>query len=209
MGHQPCSVCSREMNGFHSGKISSTSSALEPKFCSRYCRLYDEQGLKMINGAEVQGNSQYSGFNYWPKISCNCDMCGKEFKIGANAEHNNQVFCSKKCHNAVKTSKRRAMREYLVLRILRTLGWHNGKEHDGWMVGIEIAKKMNRWGYKANGTTAGQILRKWVSRGVVEQQPNSTSGSNYRLAPKHRESPIGNLVWQYNQPFVQKTFNKV
>ena len=101
------------------------------------------------------------------------------------------------------------MREYLVLRILRTLGWHNGKEHDGWMGGREVAKKMNQWGYKANGGTVGGMIRKWVARGVVEQQPHTKGGSMYRLAPKYRESPIGNLVWQYNQPFVQKTFNKV
>ena len=96
------------------------------------------------------------------------------------------------------------MREYLVLRILRTLGWHNGKEQDGWLSGLDIAKKLNQWGYTANGRTVGMMMKKWVVRGVVEQQPR-----NYRLAPKHRESPIGNLVWQYNQPFVQKTFDKV
>lgn len=209
--HQCCAVCNRERDGFDSGKRSSTSSALEPHFCSRYCRLFDEQGLTKINGEEKYGKSQFRGFDWWPKIAVNCDFCGEPFDLSCNGEHNNQVFCGLKCSNAVKTSKRKAMRCYQTLRILRTLGWAN-RTHEkdgGWLEGRTIAKKLEQFNYKANGGVVGGLIRKWVSRGIVEQQLNSNGGSQYRLAPKYRDKPLGKLVWEYNQRPVQKVFAKV
>jgi len=200
---QPCPVCTRDIDGYDSGMRSSVSGALEPKFCSRYCRLFHDRGLEKINGAEKYGKRQYEGFNWWPKIAVDCDKCGESFNLASQCDHNNQVFCTIKCANAVKTSKKKAMRDYQLLRILRTLGWEN-QVNEGWLSPDLIAKKLCQFNYTANSNTVAGVMRRWVSRGVVERKPGL-----YRIAPAYREKPLGHIVCQFNQRPVQTTFPKV
>ena len=202
--YQSCPVCTRLIDGYSSGMRSSVSGALEPNFCSRYCRLFHERGLEKINGAEKYGKAQYEGFNWWPKISVNCDLCNEDFNLTSSSEHNNQVFCTIKCATTVKTSKKKAMRDYQSLRILRTLGWENKLSEGGWVSSEVIAKKLCQYNYKANSGSVAGFMRKWVSRGIVEHKPGL-----YRLVPAYREKPIGHIVCQHNQRPVQKTFPKV
>ena len=206
MPHLPkaCPVCSRAIDGYDSGNRSSTSGALEPHYCGRYCRIFDERGLKKINGAEKYGKTQFEGFNWWPKIAVDCDNCGDSFNLTANGEHNNQVFCGRMCANAVKTSKRKAMRDYQSLRILRTLGWENRLNEGGWVSAEVMAKKLCQYNYKANSHTVAGIMKRWVGRGIVERKP-----SHYRLVPAYREARLGDIVRQHNQRPVQTVFAKV
>lgn len=201
---QACPVCTRAIDGYDSGMRSSTSGALEPHFCSRYCRIFDERGLKKINGAEKYGKRQFEGFNWWPKIPVDCDNCGDSFNLASQCDHNNQVFCNIKCATTVKTSKKKAMRDYQSLRILRTLGWENRLNEGGWVSAEVIAKKLCQYNYKANSNTVAGFMRRWVSRGIVEHKP-----SHYRLAPAYREERLGHIVCQHNQRPVQRTFPKV
>jgi len=201
---QPCPVCTRDIDGYDSGMRSSVSGALEPKFCSRYCRLFHDRGLEKINGAEKYGKRQYEGFNWWPKIAVDCDKCGESFNLASQCDHNNQVFCGNKCANAVKTSKKKAMRDYQLLRILRTLGWENQMNEGGWLSAEMVAKKLCQYNYKANSHTVAGIMKRWVSRGIVERKP-----SHYRLVPAYRDARLGDIVIQHNKRPVQTVFAKV
>ena len=203
-----CPVCTRDIDGYDSGMRSSVSGALEPKFCSRYCRLFHDRGLEKINGAEKYGKMQYEGFNWWPKIPVDCDKCGESFNLASQCDHNNQVFCTIKCANAVKTSKKKAMRDYQLLRILRTLGWEN-QVNEGWLSAALIAKKLCQFNYTANSNTVAGVMKRWTARGIVESKKLPVSGTVYRIKKEHRNKPLGHIVCQFNQRPVQKTFPKV
>jgi len=97
------------------------------------------------------------------------------------------------------------MRDYQALRILRTLGWENQLTEGGWVSAEVIAKKLCQYNYKANSNTVGGFMRKWVSRGIVEHQ----DGGTYRITPKYRDRPLGQIVWEHNQRPVQRIFPKV
>ena len=199
---KPCPTCDRPINGTTGGTAHATSSAIEDNYCSRYCRLFKEQGLTLINGAEKYGKRQYEGFNWWPKGKAQCDTCGEDFRLANQCDHNNQVFCSTRCHNAVKTCKKKAMRDYQILRILRTVGWENTPhpyDGKGWMHSQEVAKKLSLFNYKGNSNSVSSVLTRWVARGIVERKPVSypLTGSVYRLAPKYRKGLLGALVIEY------------
>lgn len=201
-GARACPVCERPINGNRGGRASATSSSIEDHFCSRYCRMFKEQGLSLINGAEKYGKNQYEGFNWWPRIPAKCDTCGETFQLTNQCDHNNQVFCGSKCYNAVKTCRKRAARDYQILRILRTVGWENEPhpyEGKGWMHIQEIAKKLSMFNYQCTSGAVAGILRRWVGRGIVERKVVSypLTGSVYRLAPRYRKAQLGALVIEY------------
>jgi len=206
---RPCPVCDRPIDGKSSGTAHATSSFVENNFCSRYCRLFSEQGLTLINGLEKYGKTQYEGFNWWPKIEPKCDSCGETFTLTNQFPNNNQVFCGRPCHNDVKTCSRRAMRDYQILRILRTVGWKNAPhlyEGKGWMHSQEVAKKLSLVNYIATSGTVASILRRWVARGIVERKPVTypLTGSVYRLAARYRTARLGALVIEYQGRKPQK-----
>ena len=199
---QHCPVRERPINGNTGGTAHATSSALEDHFCSRYCRIFREDGLSLTNGKEKYGIAQYDGFNWWPKIPLNCDTCGKKFNLTNQCDHNNQVFCSTTCSIAVKTCKRRAMKDYQILRILRTVGWENGPHlhgGKGWMHSQEVAKRLSLFNYKGTSGSVAGIFKRWVARGIVERKACEypLTGSAYRLAPKYRKAQLGALVIEY------------
>jgi len=152
----------------------------------------------MINGAEKYGKRQYEGFNWWPKIAVDCDKCGESFDLTSQCDHNNQVFCGRPCANAVRTSKKKAMRDYQMLRILRTLGWEN-KVNNGWLDGTIIAKKLNQFNFTGNSSMVGGVMKRWTARGVVEEKEQTVGGRLYRIKAAYRNKPLGHIVWEYNQ----------
>ena len=195
-------ICGRELNGLTSGHASHTTH-LDPHYCSRYCREFDEQGLKPINGAEKYGRNQLVGFNWMPAISMKCDNCGKEGQMSsAKAKNgNNRWFCSKECHAEVKKAGKKSNRDYNLLRILRELGWRTTPGKKGrWMYAKEIAKVMEMFNFKSNSASVGMILRLYAKRGIVDIQHECNPLQplcKYRLKPTLRQVPLGKIVRDY------------
>jgi Fe2+ or Zn2+ uptake regulation protein len=100
------------------------------------------------------------------------------------------------------------MRDYQLLRILRTLGWEN-QVNEGWLSAALIAKKLCQFNYTANSNTVAGVMKRWTARGIVESKKLPVSGTVYRIKKEHRNKPLGHIVCQFNQRPVQKTFPKV
>lgn len=193
--------CGYELNGETSGHAAH-STHLDRDFCSRYCREYVEQGLQPINGAEKYGKSQFSGFNWEPKIVIRCDNCGDKAHLAAarGSNENNRWFCSRDCHNQLKKAGKKSNRDYNILRILRELGWRTTPNKKGrWMYADEISKTMELFKFKCNGSSAGQVLRLYASRGIVEikEDERGYGPKTYRLKPSLRKVPLAKIVRDY------------
>ena len=146
----------------------------------------------MINGAEKHGIAKYKGFNYWPKINIPCETCGDVVALTHNAERDDRIFCSIKCHRAVKKCKKNAMKDYSLLRILRDNPVWIGIE-DLTYVFASVAP------FATNAVKVHYLLKKWISKGIVEQD-KSSSKSSYRLNPKYQNELLGALVIKHRTP---------
>ena len=172
------------------------ASFFEEGFCSNYCRRFKAQGLKIINGAEKYGKSQFSGFNWMPVIMIPCEMCESPVELRYELEGANRQFCSKACHRKMKTTRRKAQTNYAILRLLR----HRRNHCDsGWISAEEISRYMkNRIDGKHTSRQMGSILTKWVSRGVVEI--NDDRKRQYRLKTQYLTGPLAKYYHEHDKP---------
>ena len=191
-----CRVCERDIQTSAKG-----NNVFYDNYCSKYCFLFKERNLKMINGAEKHGKTQYEGFNYWPKITVPCDTCEGEVSLAHGKERDDRVFCSQSCYVEVKTCRKNASRDYTLLRILR--------DRQDWLSLKEVSYIFScQAQHRSKPNTLAGVLRRWVSRGIVEK---SIGDSRYRLNAKYLNKPIGALVIKYQtpRPYAQSMSNSV
>ena len=176
-------------------------SFFDEEYCSDYCRRFKEQGLKILNGEDVHGKSQLRGFTWRPKIEVKCEMCEETFELRYELESANRQFCSRDCHNKLKTTrKRKSEINYNLLRLLR----HRRKYHNnGWVTAEVIDSYMtNRKDVKGSVQQWGRLLRKWISRGVVETKIDSKV-MEYRLNKKYTVGPLAKHYHEHDKSQVR------
>ncbi len=182
-----------------------SASFFEEEYCSDYCRRYEAQGLKKINGEEKYGKSQFSGFNWMPIIMIPCEMCESPVELRYELEGANRQFCSMKCHKKMATTRRKAQITYAILRLLR----HNRNNRGaGWMSAEEISRNMkNRSGGRHTSRQMSSILTKWISRGVVEITHDKKR--QYRLKTAYLTGPLAKYYHEHDKPQLRGLNNEV
>lgn len=185
---QTCS-CGRIINPY-----ADHASFLEQTYCSKYCRIFNERGLKIINGAEKFDKAQYSGFNWWPIIKINCEMCEAPVDLHYEFERANRQFCSRVCFNKMKSvKKRKSQMNYAILRLLRHHYYNN---EEGWITASDMSELMNhRRDVKGNPRRWGNMLTKWVKRGLVENKGQHPM--QYRLKKEYLNAPLAKIFYEY------------
>jgi hypothetical protein len=161
-------------------------------YCSRYCKLFDRNNLKMINGAEKHGNKQYEGFNYWPQITVSCDTCSSDVILTHSKEGDDRAFCSRACHIKVKTCRKNALKDYNILKILR--------EHPDGLPSDELSYMVGTTNqYRTNPSKIASMLKFWVAKGVVSKKlsKGSTGKTIYSLSKTYLNKPLGKTVVDY------------
>jgi len=176
-----------------------SASFFEEEYCSDYCRRYKAQGLKKINGQEKYGKSQFSGFNWMPVIMIPCEMCELPVELRYEFEGANRQFCSLACHRKMKTTRTKSQIHYAILTLLR----HKRNHCDnGWMSAEEINRYMRyRKFTKGSPRQIGSLLRKWISRGVVEI--NGDVKRQYRLMTEYLTGPLAKYYHEHDKPQIR------
>ena len=175
------------------------ASFFEEEYCSDYCRRYEAQGLKKINGEEKYGKIQLSGFNWMPIIIIPCEMCESPVELRYAYEGANRQFCSLDCHKKMKTTRKKAQIHYAILRLLRHKRTHCDS---GWMSAEEINRYMRYQKYtKGSARQIGGLLTKWISRGVVEI--NDAGKRQYRLMTKYLTGPLAKYYHEHDKPQIR------
>ncbi len=193
MKHSKCKVCDREIMAHNKG-----NTIIHGVYCSRYCKLFDRNNLKMINGAEKHGNKQYEGFNYWPQITVSCDTCSSDVILTHSKEGDDRAFCSRACHIKVKTCRKNALKDYNILKILR--------EHPDGLPSDELSYMVGTTNqYRTNPSKIASMLKFWVAKGVVSKKlsKGSTGKTIYSLSKTYLNKPLGKTVVDYKG---RKTF---
>ena len=179
-----CKVCDRDIIAHNKG-----NTIIHGVYCSRYCKIFDKDNLKMINGAEKHGIKQYEGFNYWPKITVACDTCKGDVTLNHSKEGDDRAFCSRSCHTKVKTCRRNATKDYSILKILR--------EHPDGLPSDEVSYMVSTINqYRTNPKKIASLLKFWVSKGVVTKtlSKGSTGRTIYSLSKSYLNKPLGQAV---------------
>lgn len=197
MKPQKCKVCDRDIIAHNKG-----NTIIYGHYCSRYCKIFDREGLKMINGAEKHGKSQYEGFNYWPKITISCDTCQGDVTLDHSKEGDDRAFCCRKCHIKVKTCRKNAMKDYTILKILR-------ERPDG-LPNDEIAYLLGTvHQHRCNPYQISSLLKRWIAYGVVtKEKPSAKSRTIYRLSKEYQNKPLGDVVIKFRTPkaYAERTY---
>ena len=180
--------CGREIDPY-----ALSASFFEEDYCSEYCRVFDQKGLKIVNGEEKYGKAQFKGFNWWPVIEINCEMCEKSTELRYDWENANRQFCSRACFNKMKmVKKRRSQMHYAALRLLRHRHRHCV---DGWISAATMCEIMNRRrDFTGNPRRWGNMMTKWVKRGIVESR--SEHPREYRLKNEYLNVPLAKLFYE-------------
>jgi len=184
MNRSSCKVCEREIMAHNKG-----NTIIHGIYCSRYCKLFDRDNLKMINGAEKHGNPKYKGFNYWPKITVSCDTCSKDLSINHSIEGDDRTFCSQDCYRQVNTCRRAALKDYNLLKILR--------EHPDGLPSDELAYMIGTInGFRTNPKKITSLLKFWVAKKVVIKSltQKTTGRTIYSLATSYHNKPLGKAI---------------
>jgi len=184
MKHPSCKVCVRPIIAQNKG-----NTIIHGIYCSRYCKIFDREKLKMINGAEKHGKPQYEGFNYWPKITVSCDTCNGDVILTHSKERDDRAFCSYKCYRQVTTCRKNAMKDYTILKILREYPDGLPSDELAYMIGT-----INH--YHTNSNKISALLKFWVAKGVVTKRLiNGSRGRTiYSLAKSYMNKPLGKGV---------------
>lgn len=192
-----CMVCDRPILAHNKG-----NTIIHGIYCSRYCKIFHRKNLKMINGAEKHGKRQYEGFNYWPKITVSCDTCKGDVILTHSKERDDRTFCSRECYTNVKTCRKNAIKDYIILKILR--------EHPDGLPSDELAYMVSTMNhFRANPQKISSLLRFWVAKGVVTKRLNPHRDNRrtiYSLAKSYDNKPLGKAVIDFRgrQTYAQR-----
>ena len=118
-------------------------------------------------------------------IKRECTVCRKEYDLLYSGIHSSQRFCEQQCHiNLKKTHK--GMRDHAILTVLRERGS---------ITALEIANILSGCKLRASNRTVSNVLRLWVSRGIVSGiRPSFKKPYTYTYIS---ESFPGELVIKY------------
>ena len=188
--HDKCKVCERKLIGHSKG-----TTILYGSYCSKYCKIFHRDNLKIINGAEKHGIKKYSGFNYWPQIAVSCDVCKNDVTLSHAQESDDKLFSSRDCNFKLKTCRKNAMKDYTILRILR--------EHPQGLPTKELPYILGSMhNYRTTALKISHTLKKWVAKGIVVKEIPQKSGDviNYVLPSQHLGQPLGAIVIKHLTP---------
>jgi len=179
--------CSNPIN-----PCSAQSAIWEENYCSKYCREFDSRGLETIKGDIKTGLKQMSGLRYMPKIEISCDYCGDGFDLSSGrGATSNANFCSRDCF--LKISKLNIQKSFLHYNMIKVL-LHHRKFKDGWLSVSALNEIMARSrNFKSNTRRLSQLLRLWVSRGLIDKKQINTRVTEYRLNEIGINNPIGKV----------------
>jgi hypothetical protein len=163
------------------GTGSHTLNSTQTDYCSIYCRLYTEQGLKKIAVPDKLGRNNMR----FPPIERCCDSCGKTIYLKWNDHFSNRCFCNQECHFKMRRDKsvRKPELRYQILRLMRD------NPQKVWNV-HEIADMLDKSNarYRVNWRVISQILR------ILSSAVNCIEPSVYELKPEAYEGPLLRFV---------------
>ena len=158
---QGCPVCDRAIRADNPSK---GDRIYEEQYCSHYCRIFEERGLKKIRKSD---NKYHSGMFRWPKIHIPCQMCAEPTLLIHDIEKGNRQFCSTTCHHLFKGARKRHMdMGHLLLSILKHKATYSPKT--SWMKAHLIAEYMGRTTQQITPYRVSSMLKRWIACGLVE-----------------------------------------
>jgi len=171
--------------------------AWEETYCSKYCRLYSEQGLEKV--PFEGGFARHSGQKRWPRIAIPCEMCDKEIMLVFDIEKRNRAFCSRKCWNNLKSCQKRGIQK--TLNMLSFLYHRKMYYSDAWLSPSVIAERSGRKGIMCSPTTVGLSMKRWRKAGIIESRlkGGSQHGHEYRFIPKGLKGmTVSQFIYKWN-----------
>lgn len=190
----PCPVCERLIKCLSPQK---GDMVYEENYCSKYCRLYDEQNLKWVAYDTTCAN--HKGKLKWPSIPISCAMCNGEIHLLHDIEKSNRSYCSIDCWNKLKSSQKRGIHRTLnMLSLLQ----HRRKHHrDAWMAPADISERCGRKGQMCSPTSVGLTMKRWITSGIIESRLHGGSqhGHDYRFILKGlRGMTVAQFIYKWN-----------
>jgi len=191
---QPCPVCSRPVKHLSPQK---GDMVWEETYCSKYCRLFDEQGLEMVpfDGGSVHHKNKLR----WPRIPITCEMCDAEMLLVHDIEKSNTRYCSQDCWNKLKKCQKRWIQR--TVNMLNFLYHRRNYHGEGWVSPSAISERCGRKGQMCSPTAAGLSMKRWREAGIVEAKliGGSQHGHEYRFIPKGlRGMTISQFIYNWN-----------
>jgi len=184
----------------------------EEKYCSKYCRLFNENNMEKENRGEklrLEGNpnwKNFTGFFDYPVIKTECVCCGNEVLLKKTKDAN-KPYCSKACLAKINKhpKSRKSIFVFTMLRILK----HRSKYYEGgemWLTSQKVNHFMQRHGYHPEKGAAKYVmlLRIWASRGALEvreakhltERGVMNTIKEYRFNPAHMNKPLGKVFYE-------------
>lgn len=181
--------CNRELESQRAG----AKFIIWAPYCSRYCRLMAERGIKPTpkearcgNCGEIGHNRRTCGrpsktnkrgkYNYrahthqphYPFITADCDSCGGEVHLRyEDVRKGSQTFCSRQCYWDSTTKKLAGKNSYRDYHMLKNLREYLGGGQV--MHAQEIAAMLqNGQKVQVSSTSIGLLMKRWRAQGIVE-----------------------------------------
>jgi len=139
----------------------------------------------------VSANSGCKNHNgHWrkPPIEAQCENCHQKIQLKPSLSNGNRIFCSHDCSQSVSKKKRNAMRDFSLLKLLKTYGELSTYEL---VAKWPNEKKMITTGTPHQAFRCSGYLRRNI---VLVREVNGISV--FRLNPEiiEKNIPIGKLI---------------
>ena len=162
----------------------------ETHYCSRYCREFDERGLKKL---PISDSKHHKGIFGYPAIEVACEMCSEKVILKrTNYESASRYFCSKACFNKMKSAKGRKV--YVIWRVLSTIRHLSEKVGIKKITPDEILATINN--DTLIGTDAKKMrgmLSRWITAGIISKDEKHYTYHKEGL----RGKPLGLFIYDY------------
>ena len=147
------------------------SKHFDNRYCSYYCKMFVERGLKMVN-------SKY------PPIKLTCQTCGDNFNYPKNKNHM-IYFCSPECKTTLaKVNVPKPRMNYFALLYLQ--------EKEDWISAKDLDKYMETKSYRSHANRWAGILKRWAKAGIVDRTLEKPY--QYRFNQQYIKQPIAKLM---------------
>ena len=94
------------------------------EFCTHYCWIYfqNPEAYPEYELSSVSGCKHHNGHWKKPPIEVECENCSKKFHLRHSMNGGNRIFCSHACSVQIAKKKKNAMRDFSLLKLLKTYG---------------------------------------------------------------------------------------
>jgi hypothetical protein len=116
-----------------------------------------------------------------------CEMCGKSFSLSHDLKKGNKIFCSQSCAHQLIGSKKHALRDFAILKLLKVHGELSAHEI------VKLHQNPQRpLSYQSIAMTlrCGGYLR----RNIVQTTKQGNQPRIYRFNPNAQEQPLGQVM---------------